>query len=158
VRFNDAVLGIVLIGFASIAALATRSFPAMPGQDYGPALFPLIVCGGLAACGLLLVASGIRHRRTQPLVVLDPWARSAKGIGSLALVVGGLVFYILVSETLGFIPTAFLLVAAIMVRLRGRWLSSLVLSAAVTLVIYQVFANLLLVPLPLGILEPLIYG
>lgn len=156
-RFNDAVFGIVLIGFALVAALATRSFPEMPGQNYGPALFPLILCAGLTLCGGLLVLSGIRKRAHQRLLDLDPWARSRRGLGSLALAVGGLVFYILVSEWLGFIPTAFLLVAALMIRLRGHWPSSLAIAAVATLAVHQIFARLLLVPLPWGLLEPLIY-
>ena len=157
-RCNDAVFGLVLIGFALVAALFTRSFPEMPGQNYGPALFPQILCGGFAICGLVLIRAGIRHRRSRPLVELDPWARSARGLGSLALAVGGLVFYILVSEPLGFIPTAFVVVAALMMRLRGRPVSSLAIAALVTVAVYEIFADLLLVPLPLGVLEPLIYG
>ena len=40
-RFNDAVFGFVLIAFAVAAGLATRSFPQIPGQEYGAALFPV---------------------------------------------------------------------------------------------------------------------
>jgi putative tricarboxylic transport membrane protein len=156
-RFNDAVFGVVLIGFAVVAALATRSFPEMPGQSYGPALFPLILSVGLAASGILLVRSGLRDRASQPLFALDDWARSGRGIGALALTIAGLVFYILASERLGFIPTAFLMVATVLIRLRGRWFSSVLIAAVVTLIVHRIFHGLLLVPLPWGILEPLVF-
>jgi putative tricarboxylic transport membrane protein len=156
-RFNDAVFGVVLIGFAAVAAIATRSFPEMPGQSYGPALFPQILSAGLAVSGILLVGSGLRDRASQPLVALDDWARSGRGISALALTIAGLVFYILASEWLGFIPTAFLMVATVMIRLRGRGVSSVLIAAAVTLVVHGIFHGLLLVPLPWGILEPLVY-
>ena len=68
-----------------------------------------------------------------------------------------MLFYILASETLGFIPTAFLMVFVIIIRLRGRWLSSAVISGAVTMVVHYIFYSLLLVPLPWGMLEPLVF-
>ena len=76
-RFNDAILGLVLIGFALVAAEISRGFPSMPGQEYGSALFPRILCVGFAICGGILVWSGVRNRATQPLLDRDPWARSA---------------------------------------------------------------------------------
>lgn len=156
-RFNDAILGLVLIGFALLAADVTRSFPSMPGQAYGSALFPRILCAGFAISGAILVFSGIRNRATQPLLDRDPWARSPASLATLALVLAGIVFYILVSESLGFIPTAFLMVAAILIRLRGRWPSSLAIAAGTTLVVHYLFYKLLLVPLPWGVLEPLVF-
>ena len=156
-RFNDAVFGIVLIAFAAIVAFATGDFPQMPGQAYGPALFPRLLAAGFALSGALLVLSGIRNRATQPVAEFDSWARSSRGLGALGVTLGGLLFYILVSEWLGFIPTAFLTVAAIMVTLRGRWISSLIIAAAVTMLVHQVFYGVLLVPLPWGVLEPLVF-
>lgn len=156
-RFNDAIIGCVLILFAFVAGLATRDFPTIPGQAYGAALFPRLLCAGFAVCGLVLIRGGLRQRAGQPWVELDDWARSMAGPVTLALLIGGLVFYILASDWLGFIPTAFLMIVTLMIRLRGRWVSSIILSAAVTLAVHQIFYGLLLVPLPWGILEPLIY-
>lgn len=156
-RFNDAIIGLVLIGFALLAADATRSFPSMPGQAYGAALFPRILCAGLAICGLILVAKGVRNRATQPLLDRDAWALTAKGPITLAIVLSGMVLYILVSEWLGFIPSAFLLLTAILLRLRGRWASSLVIAAGTTMVVHYLFYKVLLVPLPWGVLEPLAF-
>lgn len=156
-RFNDAILGIVLIGFAALAAVGTLEFPQVPGQDYGSALFPRILCAGFAIGGLLLILSGWRNRATQPLLDTDDWARSPGHLFTLALAVGGVLFYILVSDWLGFIPTAFLVAFTLMVRLRGRWISSFVIAAAVTAAIHQIFYGLLLVPLPWGVLESVVY-
>lgn len=157
-RFNDAIIGCVLIAFALVAGYATRDFPQVPGQSYGAALFPRLLCVGFAICGLLLILSGRRQRTAGgPWLDRDAWARSLPGPLTLAITVGGLVFYILVSEWLGFIPTAFLMTTALLLRLRGRWVSSLAIAAAVTMVIHQIFYGLLLVPLPWGVLEPLVF-
>lgn len=156
-RFNDAVFGVALIGVAAVIAFATGDFPEMPGQAYGPALFPRLLAAGFAASGALLVLSGVRNRASQPVAEFDPWARSARGLAAFGVTLGGLLFYILVSERLGFIPTAFVTVAATMITLRGRWASSLAIAAAVTIVVHQIFYGLLLVPLPWGVLEPLVF-
>ena len=156
-RFNDAIIGLVLIGFALLAADVTRSFPSMPGQSYGSALFPRLLCAGFAISGGILIVSGIRNRATQPLLNRDPWARNPASLVTLALVLAGMVFYILVSESLGFIPTAFLLVFGILTRLRGRWASSLAIAAGATLVVHYLFYSVLLVPLPWGVLESLVF-
>lgn len=157
-RFNDAIFGCVLIAFALVAGYVTREFPTIPGQAYGAALFPRLLCAGFAICGLILIRSGMRQRaEAGDWVDLDPWARSASGPVTLALVIGGMVVYILVSETVGFIPTAFVLVSVLMIRLRGHWVSSIAIAAAVTLAIHQIFYGLLLVPLPWGLLEPLVF-
>ena len=157
-RFNDAIIGLVLIVFALVAGYATRDFPQIPGQSYGAALFPRLLCGGFAVCGLLLLQSGLKQRAAAgPWLDRDDWARSLGGPITLAITIGGIVFYILVSEWLGFIPTAFLMTSALLLRLRGRWLSSLAIAAVVTMVIHQIFYGLLLVPLPWGLLEPLVF-
>jgi putative tricarboxylic transport membrane protein len=73
-------------------------------------------------------------------------------------IVGGLLLYILVSDRLGFILTSLLLLAGWLLLFRGgRPLSSLVIAVAVTLAVDYLFSDLLLVPLPLGVLQPLLY-
>lgn len=156
-RLNDALIGVALLAFALVAGLATRDFPQIPGQRYGAALFPLIISVGLGLCGVLLVVSGLRQRATRPWLDLDAHARMPGRLFNVVLVLAALVFYIVASEPLGFIPTAFLITATLLVRLRGRWISSLVIAAAATLVVHQVFNGWLLVPLPWGVLEPVVF-
>ena len=50
-RINDAVIGAVLVLFALAMMWHTRTFPAMPGQDYGPALFPVLIGIGFLITG-----------------------------------------------------------------------------------------------------------
>lgn len=156
-RFNDAVLGAVLIGFAIVAFLEARTFPQVPGQNYGAALFPLIIAAALGFSGMLLVLSGARRWRVAPLADFGAAEGRAGRFFNVALVIATLVFYILTSEPLGFIPTAFIIVAVLLMRLRGRLLSSLAIAAATVFFVHLVFSRWLLVPLPWGVLEPLVY-
>jgi putative tricarboxylic transport membrane protein len=158
VRINDAVIGAVLVLFALAMMWHTRTFPAMPGQDYGPAVFPVLIGIGFLITGLILIVSGLRRRKTEPWFAGGEWLRSPRHVARFVAVIGGLVAYILVSDWLGFIPTALLLLFGWLMLFRdGKPVSSLVIALSVTLVVHYAFSQLLLVPLPLGILQPLIY-
>jgi putative tricarboxylic transport membrane protein len=158
VRINDAVIGAVLVLFALAMMWHTRTFPAMPGQDYGPAVFPVLIGIGFLITGLILVVSGLRRQKTEGWFTGGEWLRSRTHVARFVAVLGGLIVYILVSGWLGFIPTALLLLFGWLVLFRdGKPVSSLVIALAVTLVVHYAFSQLLLVPLPLGILQPLIY-
>ena len=157
-RINDAVIGAVLVLFALAMIWHTRTFPAMPGQDYGPAVFPVLIGTGFLITGLILIASGLRRRATEPWFAGGDWLRSRRHQARFLAVIGGLVAYILVAGWLGFIPTALLLLFGWLVLFRnGKPVSSLVIALAVTLVVNYAFSQLLLVPLPLGLLQALIY-
>jgi putative tricarboxylic transport membrane protein len=158
VRLNDAVIGIALILFALAMIAYTRTFPAMPGQDYGPALFPTLIGIGLIVTGVILIASGLRRRRVEPLFGGGAWLRSGRHVINFLAVVGGLVLYIMASDWLGFILTSLLLLFGWLVLFRGgKPISSFAIALAVTLGVDYAFSQLLLVPLPLGLLQPLLY-
>ncbi|GAB4190275.1 MAG: tripartite tricarboxylate transporter TctB family protein [Thalassobaculales bacterium] len=150
-RANDAVTGAVLLAFALAVIGYAQTFPPFPGQKYGPALFPTLMACGLGLCGLLLIGRGIASRA--PLLALADWARGIWGIASLALVLGCLVFYILLAETLGFLITSFAILAVLTLWLGARPLVALATSAAATIAIDQFFGQVLRVPLPRGLLN-----
>ena len=157
-RLNDAVIGGALVLFALAMIWYTRTFPEMPGQHYGPALFPVLIGIGLLVSGAVLIVSGLTRLRVEPLFRGGDWLRSRRHAINFVAVVGGLLLYILISDRLGFVPTALLLLFGWLVLFRGgRPMSSLVIALAVTLGVDYVFSRLLLVPLPLGVLQPLLY-
>ena len=58
-KLNDAVWGALLLLLGAVLLVHVRSFPNIPGQQVGPALFPGILAAGLATCGALLVLKGL---------------------------------------------------------------------------------------------------
>ncbi|MDX1541711.1 MAG: tripartite tricarboxylate transporter TctB family protein [Geminicoccaceae bacterium] len=159
-RVNDAITGAVLIVFAALMiGYAQTTFPSMPGQDYGPALFPTLIGAGFVVSGLILIAGGlVRRRRFEPWFEGGAWFNSPHHLACFGAVIGGLLIYILVSDWFGFIPTMVVLLTGWLVLFRdGRWISSAVIAVLVTLVINYAFTQFLLVPLPLGLLQPIIY-
>jgi putative tricarboxylic transport membrane protein len=153
-RLNDALLGAILLGFAGWVWWMTGFFPAFPGQDYGPNLFPRILAAGIALCGALLVLRGLRARG--PLLVLDGWTREPARLVSFLLIPGAALFYILFSDRFGFIPTGFLILLVLALWFRARPVVALPVAAGVTLVVHWFFSGLMRVPLPRGLMDPLL--
>ena len=151
-RLNDALLGALLLGFAGWVWWLTTFFPAFPGQDYGPNLFPRILAAGIAVCALLLVLRGLRARRG--LITFEAWVREPMRLASFLAIPGAALFYILVSEPVGFIPTSFLLLTALFLWFRTRPVVALPSALGVTLLVHWFFAGMMRVPLPRGVMDP----
>ena len=153
-RFNDGVFGAILIAFAIAVIAYSQTFPRLHGQDYGPDLFPVIIGAGLIVFGGILVGRGWAQRTTQPLMAIGDWAQDRSNVTNVALLIGCVLFYILFSNWLGFIPIAFAIQALLLVRLGSSLTLSVVIAAVATMVIHTLFAKFLLVPLPWGLLLP----
>ena len=151
-RLNDTLCGLLILLFGAGIILHTGTFPAMPGQNVGPALFPRLIGIGLVLAGLTLTGSGFRVDRT-PRLTLDDWVRRPRTLVDVALVIGATVFYVMIVDTAGFFLTGpvFLAILFLTFGVRRRWV--LPLAAGVTLVLHVGFYTLLHVPLPWGWLE-----
>jgi hypothetical protein len=62
VRVNDAVIGVIVVRFALAMVWHTRTFPSMPGQDYGSAPFLALIGIGMIVRGGILIAGGLARR------------------------------------------------------------------------------------------------
>lgn len=153
-RANDAINGLILV-LLSVAMIAlTSSFPAFPGQPYGPSLFPRVLGTLLIICGALLIWRGLAARRGgMRWVVMAPWTREPWRVTSFFMMLVSLLAYILFSETIGFIPIAIVILLALFLWFGVRPLTAVLTAVAGTLLIHWFFATLLRVPLPRGLLD-----
>lgn len=152
-KLNDALFGLLLIVLGGAVLFAVQGYPKIPGQPVGPALFPGLIAAALCICGVLLVARGWRQRTDQPWLAWDPWVDSPRHIRALAVLLGGIVFYMLLADRLGFLLTATIILAALMLSLRVRPLPAIAIAVIATLVVHVAFYKLLRVPLPWGVLK-----
>lgn len=157
-KFNDIVFGSIFILIAGWMIRETFTFPGFPGQNYGPDLFPRIIAGGIIMCSVLLIIRGLRTRAAAgtPWVAFDDWTKVPRHLMSFVLILGALVVYILVSETLGFIITAFALQLGLLLWFSVRPLTAVTVAVVSTLVVQYGFVNLLRVPLPRGLLDSIL--
>lgn len=166
-RINDAITGVVLVVFAVAEIAYTRTFPSLHGQNYGPDLFPVLIGAGLLLCGLVLIARGILARRgatdsTKDTEVVAGWidftqmSVSSHARVNAALTLLFMLLYILFSEQLGFILFSVFTIAFLLYRLGSSVWLSCVIAVVTTVVIQFLFAKVLLVPLPAGLLQGLV--
>lgn len=156
-KINDAIWG-ALFGLLAVALLVhVQSFPTIPGQKFGPALFPGVIAVGMAVCALLLIVKGFASRRRggerAEWIAFNPWVDSPRHVIAFVLVIGVNVFYIFAVDFLGFVITGTIYLATLFAifGVRARWI--LPIAVAVTLVIHYSFYKLLKVPLPWGLLQ-----
>ncbi len=153
-KLNDAIFGLVLLALGLVVLFAVQSFPKIPGQPVGPALFPGLIAFGLCIAGILLIVGGVRHRASQPLLVWEDWVRSPRHVAALLVLLGSIVFYIAVADKLGFLPSAVIILLAMFRALRVPFGRSVLVAVVAALVIHFAFYKLLRVPLPWGVLRP----
>lgn len=149
-RVNDALIGAVLLALSLAVLWHVRTFPPVPGQPYGSALFPTLAAAGLAITSVLLIVQGLRSR--SPLRHASAAERS--GRIAAAVTIAALLFYLLTSQQVGFIPSAVLMLAAMLWSYGVRKALIVPVAVVATLVIHTLFFKLLKVPLPWGWLAP----
>ena len=152
-KINDALSGAALVALGAVVLWHIQGFPPMPGQKYGPAWFPGLIAGGLIVCGALLMLARLRAAQREPLVALPDWMRRAHPVASVSAIIGGLVFYVLAVDAIGFHLTAAALLLLWSRLLGASWRLALPVSIAAMLVIHLGFYKLLKVPLPWGLFE-----
>ncbi len=153
-RLNDSLIALLLVAFSVAVIAYAWDFPPMPGQTFGPALFPTLIAAGLILAGLSLIASRLRSPEKQPALEIDAWARSPRLLFDFLLVIGGVLFYLLFSDELGYFIAAPVALAAFLVATGTRVLVLVPVAVVVPLIIHYIFYTLLKVPLPWGLLTP----
>lgn len=151
-RTSNTVAGLLLIIASGTMIYLTLSFPPFPGQQYGPSLFPRLLAGGLILCGLLLIARDVASGARDRVLVRADWTREPWRLVSFLLIPATILVYILVSEWVGFIPTAIALLLTLFLWFQVKPLTAVSVAVAATLAVHWFFATMLRVPLPRGLL------
>ena len=147
-RVSNTAIGLFLILFAAVVLWHVQSFPSLDNGYPGPALFPSVLAVLFILCGIGLIIQGVRQR--EKLLKFDAGSLTLSGLLNILFVLGTIVCYIFLAETIGFLIFSFTVLLILMKWLKVKILSSITMSIGVTLVIYLLFAKVLLVPLPWG--------
>lgn len=150
-KLHDGLIAALLIALAIAILLHVRTFASMPGQAFGPGLFPSVIAVGMILSSLVLVVGALRGAR-QPLIEIDAWVRTPRLLLDFCLAVGGVLFYILCSDWLGYFITAPIALLAFLIATGTRLVAALPVAVVVPLLIHYIFYTLLKVPLPWGLL------
>jgi putative tricarboxylic transport membrane protein len=157
VKLNDAVWGALFALLGAAILWHVKGFPSIPGQNVGPGLFPSVLATAMLVCGAILVGKGLKARRVDAVAtrwaVAPEWLRSPRHVLAFVVLAAVNVFYLLAVERLGFVPTAFVYLAALMWVLRVRPALAIPVALIMALAIHYAFYKLLRVPLPWGVLQ-----
>jgi putative tricarboxylic transport membrane protein len=160
-KINDAIWGALLLLLSVAILIHIQSFPNIPGQKIGPSLFPGFIAVALGTCALILIFTELAARRhgdgEAQWIGTEPWMRSPRHILALILVIGVNVFYILLVDLLGFIPTGVIYLAVLFAVFGVRLVWIVPIALVLTLAIHTAFYKLLKVPLPWGLLQKFIW-
>jgi putative tricarboxylic transport membrane protein len=148
-RVSNTAIGIGLIVFAIAVLFYTRTFPTLEKGYPGPSLFPNILAVLFIISGITLVVQGVRSG--ERILRFETSGITRSGLINILLALGAIIFYIFLSDFLGFQITSFILLFGLMKWLRVSTPWSLVMACGVTLAIYVLFAKILLVALPWGL-------
>ena len=157
-RLSDRVTGLFLVGLGSAAAYGGWLLPPVPGQPVGPNVFPLVIGIGLALCGLMIAFEiGHSFEEDEELIPVEGDKQAVAPRSSLyglraLLPPALLLFYVVAADRLGFILTAGLIVLATATALGARPKLSIPLAMLAPIGIHLIFAKLLRVPLPIGLI------
>jgi len=148
-RVSNTAIGLFLIVFAAAVLWHVQSFPSLDNGYPGPALFPSVLAVLFILCGVGLIVQGVRQH--EKLLKFDTGTLTLSGLLNIVFVLGAIVCYIFLAEYIGFLIFSFAVLVALMKWLKVKTLSSIAMAVVVTLVIYLLFAKVLLVPLPWGL-------
>jgi putative tricarboxylic transport membrane protein len=152
VQLSDRVTGAVLVALGGLSAWSGSRLPGVPGQDVGPAAFPMLIGSGLMICGALIafgIGQSFEAPEEAPPAGPGPWR-----LGELRVLVPPalLLFYVFAAEPLGFLPTAAIMVFIGAMALGARPILAVPLALLAPPLVHLAFYKLLRVPLPDGVL------
>lgn len=126
--------------------LTSEAFRPITAHTLGPMAFPTLLA--LLGLGVTIALLTTRQLGRDPQAV----ALSRAGLLRCAQVIGWVVAYMALAETLGFILTAGALLMLLLWRGGVRWPLAAAISVVLVPLLYQLFAVLLRVPLPRGVI------
>ena len=146
---SDKIGGLTLGGIGIACIVGASRLPSIPGQPVGPAVFPYVIGAALCLCAMLiLLGIGAGEQEPEEEAGTSPRPSLVRLIGPPVV----LIAYYLLVERLGFLITGFGVILSIALLLGARMRFALPLAIIMTLAVYSIFASLLRVPLPDGVL------
>ena len=149
--FQRLFAGAWLFACVAFALIAWQLQAPFSYEPVGPRAYPLL-CLGLMAAGLawlIVRPTPIKREDDEPTL-------EGALLGKVVLCVALLAVYAGLFEPLGFIPASALIGTFIALIYGGRPVASVVTATLLAVGLYLLFDRALDVPLPLGILEPLL--
>ena len=139
----------IAIGVAAI--WITTGFKQFVNVPVGPEVFPRIMAVGLILCSIALVVFNLIRKDTDPA---PPLSIRDHGIRRMLIIAGIVLVYFLLLETVGYlILSPLLLFFSMFVMDYRNYKYMIIISLGVTLAVFRLFWQVLVIELPNGLLD-----
>lgn len=156
-KISDTVLGLVIVALSITILVVASGFPSLNNQSVGAGTFPSIIAWVMLAAGLILALGDLKRFRWSGMVEIAPWLKTRGALLRVAAVPGFAIAYILLSKPIGFPLLVPVLLTGLLTLTTGRPVRAIPVALGATAAIWFLFAQVLRVPLPLGLLTEVIY-
>lgn len=138
---KDVLSGVLFIALGGIFAWQAWDLPLGSSNRMGPGYFPMLLSGGLALLGLVVLVGGLNSDGSRPSGIA--WR-------ALSILTVAIVFFGFAVRPLGFIPTiAISVFLSTMASQKFRLTTGIAIAAIMTVFTWAVFILGLGLPLPL---------
>ena len=150
-QLSNRTTGLGLAGLGAVTITGALRLPAMLGQAVGPSVFPTVVGAGLMLCGALIALGVGQSFEEGAASEASEAVHPLHGLRPL-IPIAALLLYAIAADTVGFAPIAGFMVFGVAYALGAKPWQAAALALAATPLVHLVFAKLLRVPLPAGLL------
>lgn len=151
-KFNDVTSGIILLVFSIVLWTSAHDLPNPGDQLYGPAFFPEWIAAAMGIAAAVMIVTSRSQIGSQPFIGFDGWVRDPRRVLQFLLIPAAVIFYVYTVDELGFMLTAALVLAVLLLALGTRLIVAIPTTIGIVLLVYAIFDMLLRVPLPRGTL------
>ena len=148
---GETIFGLCIFAFGALMLKGTLKLKYFVDEVPGPGFLPFWVSLGIIILGVTLTVGGIRSRGPSSDIEPRPaWMGRLR----IWMTLGALAISLLLFDALGFAVTAFVFVAVVTFMLGARsWRDLVLVPLLAAAILHIIFAVLLKVPLPIGILS-----
>ena len=147
---KDYIGGGIFIALGVFIWSMTLQFPALEGGHPGPSLFPRVLATLFIFFGAMVVFHGWKSRRIKEETPAEKEFPLNKFNPILVIIL--IAAFIALANKLGFIFTGAGILFILMMKLRVSFFKSSIVSILLVCFVYFMFAKILRVPLPIGLL------
>jgi putative tricarboxylic transport membrane protein len=148
-RRSDIAAGLILLGFAGVILLQSRGLAFGNIRTPHTGFFPSVLALLLVILSLVLLGQALRKSESGTSL----WQISAESWKRIGFILGAMIGFALVLERLGYLLSTFILMVFLLRAIEPqRWIVVITVALLTALVSYVIFASLLGIPLPAGIL------
>lgn len=148
IKLSDLHLGVLTALLSAVLLFYSWNFASIPGQAYGAGTLPRLLGYAGLLLGCIMILQGLAGGREQWRAHMAEWIRSPRSVAGIVSIIGVIVFYILFSPVLGFLPSAVIVMLIPMLILRVNPLLAIAVAVVMAFFVRYAFGQLLLVPLP----------